>query len=82
MWKKMIKKEVGFGGPKNVSRKVLQLEDMSEQLLEMSSIIGHGNFQEGFGRDATEDMDEAVKLLEKAAELISGFSMPVSLESD
>ena len=73
-WKDEIKKEVGFGGPKAVSRKVLQLEDMSKQLLEISSIIGHGNFQEGFSSDSTEDMDEAVKLLEKAAELITGFS--------
>lgn len=73
MWKDEIRKEVGYGGPKDVERKIMSLNEMGDQMAEYRGILSSFEFQKGFDEDAAEDIAEAAKLLDRVIDLISGF---------
>ena len=73
MWKDEIKKETGYGGPKDVERKIMSLNEMGDQMAEYRGILSSFFFQKGFDEDAAEDIAEAAKLLDRVIDLISGF---------
>lgn len=70
MWKDEIKKEIGYGGPKDVERKIQSLERMNEQMIHYKEIISSLEFQRGFPKDSVDDIVEASKLLDKVIELL------------
>jgi hypothetical protein len=73
MWKDEIRKEMGYGGPKDVERKILSLDEMGDKMAQFREILSSFEFQKGFDEDAAEDIDEAAKLLDRVIDLISGF---------
>ena len=74
MRKKEIKKEMGYGGPQDVSRKVQRLEQIAYQIKQTGNMLASFEFQKGFPEDSAKDIDEAAELLQKAGNLLSGFT--------
>ena len=72
MWEDILK-EMGYGGSKDVERKIVSLTEMGDQMSEYRAILSSFEFQKGFDEDAAEDIAEAAKLLDKVIDLISGF---------
>ena len=68
-----ILKEMGYGGPKDVERKVGTLRRVREDLGEKIGILGSFEFSKGFPKDTAEDIREVVKHLEQAFEILLNY---------
>ena len=72
-WVLNMPDEKGYGGPKDVERKIMSLGEIGDQMAEFRGPPPPPEFQKGFDEDAAEDIAEAAKLLDRVIDLISGF---------